>query len=86
MKIKKILIKKPNIQTINGRKRTIHKQELHNIKSLNQDFSTKFGNIKKEDLAKTGRINLKNQEYFSFNASIIDQLKNIRRTSQMIPS
>ncbi|MFH1473498.1 MAG: methyltransferase domain-containing protein [Candidatus Aenigmatarchaeota archaeon] len=87
MKIKKLLIKKLKREYIKDLNRdvTVQKQEFHNIRSLSQDFSTKFGTVKRADLQKSGKIKLKNQEYFVIEPSLIDQLKNIKRTSQMIP-
>ncbi|RLE39211.1 hypothetical protein DRJ17_01660 [Candidatus Woesearchaeota archaeon] len=87
MKIKKLLIKKKRKEYLKDLKRevTVQKQELHNIVNLNRDFSTKFGTIKKSQLQKTGKVVLKNQEYYLLDPTLIDQLKNLKRTSQMIP-
>ncbi len=55
------------------------------VKSLEQDFHTKEGFIKKEDLQKSQIISNLNVKFFSFQASFPDVYKKIKRLPQIIP-
>ncbi|MFC1697637.1 methyltransferase domain-containing protein [Nanoarchaeota archaeon] len=88
MKIKKVIYKKQKKEFIEelNRKVTVQKFEKYFVKNTSNDYNTKFGVIKKEDLNKEHVVaKCKNQEFSIFTPLTIDQYKNIKRSPQMIP-
>lgn len=77
--------KKRFIEDLN-REVTLAKQAQFFVEDTDKPFHTKEGIIKKEDLAKTGRIKTeKGKEFSIFEASFVDNYRRIRRLAQIIP-
>ena len=74
MKIKKVLYKKGKKEFIKelDRKITVQRFEKYFLKNINTDYNTKYGVIKKTDLAKKDGtvIKSKNQEFVLFSRTI----------------
>ena len=65
---------------------TIFKESYNYIKDTSKDFQTKYGIIRKKDLAKTGKVISSTKKEFSlFPASFIDEYKRLKRGAQIIP-
>ncbi len=79
---KKLIIKLPRKTEVDGRRITLSKFEKHLI-NAKADYSTQFGQIKKEDLKKT-KVSVGKEEYLILTPSFIDHYKKIKRLAQII--
>lgn len=79
---KKLLIKKERSTTVDGRKVILSKFEKHLVNPEN-NFSTQFGMINKEDFQKE-KVMVGKEEFYIIEPSFYDEYKNIRRLAQII--
>jgi tRNA (adenine57-N1/adenine58-N1)-methyltransferase len=83
----RMLLQREKKQEIDGRERTLVKQQIYFVADATKDFHTKYGIISKEDLAKpdgTTITNNKGLQLVVYTAQFSDKLSRIRKIPQSI--
>jgi tRNA (adenine57-N1/adenine58-N1)-methyltransferase len=88
--VKKILVKKGKREFIKelAKEVVVSRPGMYYVDSLDRDFHTEYGVVKKKDLAKRDGskiLSSTRKEFFVLSASFIDRYRKIKRSAQIIP-
>jgi tRNA (adenine57-N1/adenine58-N1)-methyltransferase len=90
MNVKKVLVKKAKKEFVKelDREVTVSKPGIYYVDSLDRDYHTEYGIIKKKDLLKKDGSRIRSnlgKEFYIFSPSFIDKYRKIKRSAQIIP-